>query len=75
MTTPTTSRPPGRPKSEEPRAVRGVRLTAHEWATLQALGGADWIRARLARARLTPAEQAAREALLLEAAGQQRLEP
>ena len=54
--------------------MRGVRLTAQEWATLQALGGAEWIRARLARARLTPAQQAAREALLLEA-GQQRLEP
>lgn len=74
MTTKTTEpRSPGRPRSDDPRQVRGVRLTAEEWAKFQALGGALWLRARLDRARLTPEQAAQRAALLDEAAGQARL--
>lgn len=40
----------GRPPVEEPRQTRGVRMTAQEWATFQALGGGEWLRDMLAKA-------------------------
>lgn len=54
----------GRPPVEEPRVVRGVRFTALEWATYQALGGATWLRDVLASADLTPEQAAARDQYL-----------
>ncbi len=70
MTTPTTAdqdKPRsagGRPRSTDPRTMRGVRMTAKEWATYQALGGPAWLSAQLARARLTPEQRADRDTRL-----------
>lgn len=70
-TTPTPApRPPGRPRVAEARRMRGLRLTAEEWATLQALGGADWLRDRLRRARLSDEQHAVFLARLAEECGQ-----
>lgn len=70
MTTPTTAdqdkprRAGGRPRSTDPRTMRGIRMTAHEWATFQALGGVDWFGRTIARAKLTPEQRADRDARL-----------
>ena len=54
MTEPT-KRPPGRPPipPEDALRVGTIRLTAAQWAKLKLLGGGEWIRARIDRARLT----------------------
>jgi hypothetical protein len=44
--------------------MRGFRLTALEFATLQVLGGPSWLSSSLARAKLTPDQRARRAALL-----------
>lgn len=62
--TDTTNNKGGRPRSTDPRTMRGMRLTAREWATYQALGGGAWLSAQLARARLTPEQRADRDARL-----------
>lgn len=54
----------GRPRSADPRTMRGIRMTAREWATFQALGGSDWFSSAIARARLTPEQRADRDARL-----------
>lgn len=51
----------GRPRSTDPRTMRGMRLTALEWSTYQALGGNTWLSAQLARARLSPEQKADRD--------------
>lgn len=38
----------GRPRIEEPRTLRGVRMTDQEWEMFQAMGGAAWLRKVLA---------------------------
>lgn len=60
MTT-TKPRRAGRPRSTDPRTMRGMRLTALEWSTYQALGGNTWLSAQLARARLSPEQKADRD--------------
>lgn len=75
MPTPTTSptsttdqdkprRAGGRPRSTDPRTMRGIRMTAREWATFQALGGSDWFAQAMARAKLTPEQRARRDGLM-----------
>lgn len=69
MTTPTTPtaeprRAGGRPRSTDPRMMRGIRMTAREWATFQALGGSEWFARTIARAKLTPEQRAERDAAL-----------
>lgn len=59
-----TTKKGGRPRSTDPRTMRGIRMTAREWATFQALGGADWFSAAIARARLTPEQRTDRDARL-----------
>lgn len=54
----------GRPRSADPRTMRGFRLTAFEFATLQALGGPAWLSKTLARAKLTPQQRAERDAAI-----------
>ena len=62
--TPEPRRAGGRPRSADPRTMRGFRLTATEWATLQALGGAAWLAAALARAKLSTEQRARRDGLM-----------
>ena len=62
--TDTNAKKGGRPRSTDPRTMRGIRMTAKEWATFQALGGADWFSAAITRARLTPEQRADRDAQL-----------
>lgn len=64
----------GRPRSTDPRTMRGWRATAQEWATYQALGGSAWLAARLKSARLTPEQQATRARILSELGGQQAID-
>ena len=67
----TTTTPPaeprragGRPRSTDPRTMRGIRMTAREWATFQALGGSDWFAQAMARAKLSPEQRARRDGLM-----------
>lgn len=64
----------GRPRSTDPRTMRGFRATAEEWATYQALGGNAWLMQKLKAARLTPEQASERARILAELAGQQRIE-
>jgi hypothetical protein len=44
--------------------MRGIRMTAREWATFQALGGSEWFAQAMARAKLTPEQRTERDAIL-----------
>lgn len=59
----------GRPPVDEPRKMRGIRLTVQEWATFQAVGGANWLRERLDAVKLTPIQRRARDELLRQLGG------
>lgn len=64
-TTPTKPRNVGgRPRSTDPRTVRGIRMTVREFATYQALGGPDWFASAITRAKLTPDQRAHRDAII-----------
>lgn len=65
----------GRPRvsPEDKKMHRGVRITLEDWATYQIIGGNEWLREKLRAAKLTHAQQRAREQLLAELKGQQGL--
>jgi len=54
MTTkPTAKRPQGRPVVPEPDRLRAgsIRLTQAQWGKLAALGGAEWLRKKIEKAK------------------------
>lgn len=42
-----------RPKPQEPLITRSVRLSDTQWAAFEALGGSNWLRSRIDKARMT----------------------